>query len=142
MEYQQVIELCKSGNLQELQHIIEQQNINMTDFNNLFSTACQYGQLDMAKWLLQIKPDIDISTNNDYAFRWVCYKGYLDIAKWLLQIKPDINISAEDEFAFRWACLEGHIHIVKWFRLITLNFKLLSSLSFGALCVTRLQLHL
>ena len=49
--------------------------------------VCSWGQLNVAKWLLKIKPDIDISAENDHAFREACKNGHLQIAKWLLEIK-------------------------------------------------------
>jgi ankyrin repeat protein len=119
MENRQVIAgscwtLCKSGNLQKLQHIITQQNINMADFDQLFRTACEYGRLDIAKWLLQIKPDINISADDDEAFQCACGNGHLDVAKWLLQIKPNIDISINNDEAFRYACEDGHLDVAKW----------------------------
>ena len=48
------------------------------------------GHLKVAKWLLEVKPDINISADNESAFRNVCQEGHLEIAKWLLKVKPDI----------------------------------------------------
>jgi len=63
---------------------------------------------------LKKKPDIDISAENDYAFRWACYNGHLEVAQWLLIKKQDINISFDNHFAFRNACINGHLEVVKW----------------------------
>ena len=63
MEYQQVIELCRDGNLQELQHIIEQ------------------------------NPNYDISSNDEYAFRCACEYEHLDLAKWLDRKSTRLNSS-------------------------------------------------
>ena len=72
------------------------------------------GHLKVTKWLLSVKPDINISANNDHAFRYSCLKGHLEVAKWLLSVKPDINISAKDEWAFRYSCSYGHLEVAKW----------------------------
>jgi len=50
-----------------------------------------------------VKPDINISDNNEWAFSFACLNGYLHVAQWLLSLqgKPDINISAFNEDAFR-----------------------------------------
>ena len=53
--------------------------------------ACGSGYLDIAEWLLKIKPDINISVRNDYAFRHACSNGFINVAKWLLEIKPSID---------------------------------------------------
>ena len=62
-----------------------------------FKWVCENGYLEIAKWLLTIKPDIDISADNKYAFTSVCENGHLEVAKWLLSIKPDIDISDDNE---------------------------------------------
>ena len=68
----------------------------------------------MAQWLLKIKPDIEISMDNEYIFRYTCDNGHLEVAKWLLSVKPDIDISARDEYAFKGACENGHLNLAKW----------------------------
>ena len=67
--------------------------------------ACTYGHLEIAKWLLSIKSDINISSkkesfDNEKAFQGACSHSYLEVAKWLLSVKPDIDISR----AFTDAC--------------------------------------
>jgi hypothetical protein len=70
--------------------------------------------LDIAQWLLSVKPDIDISVENEYAFTKTCENGHLDIAQWLLSVNPHTDISVENEYAFRWACENGHFSVAKW----------------------------
>jgi len=70
--------------------------------------------IEISKWLLKIKPDIDISRNEEKAFRNACTFGKLNIAKWLLEIKPDINIVILNNFAFVFSCIENHIEVVQW----------------------------
>ena len=108
-----------------------------------FIEFCKNGNLKGAKELLQMYPNINISTGNDFAFRvacknghlevakwllqikpdinisgdvfpWVCFRGYLATAKWLLSVKPDINISADNDGAFRWVCRYKHLEVAKW----------------------------
>jgi hypothetical protein len=86
--------------------------------------ACIYGHLDIAQWLYQIKPTIDISAFQEGAFRWACYKGHLEVAQWLYQIKPTINISAQDEYAFRSACDYGHFEVAQWLQSLTPYYSL------------------
>jgi ankyrin repeat protein len=75
--------------------------------------ACYYGHFKVAKWLLEVKPNINISANYEYAFIWTCANGYLNVAKWLLEIKPNINISADNEYAFKWSYYCGYLEMAK-----------------------------
>jgi hypothetical protein len=82
--------------------------------NWLFRAACIDGHLHIVRWLLQVKPDINISDRNEQAFRLACDFGHLQLAKWLLQVKPDINISDGNEEAFRSASFENRVKIAQW----------------------------
>jgi ankyrin repeat protein len=61
-----------------------------------------------------VKPDINISYNNEAAFLSTCYEGHLEVAQWLISVKPDINISAFNEVAFRGACENKQLEVAKW----------------------------
>ena len=87
---------------------------NLEDNEKVFLYACFNGNLNLAKWLLEIKPTINISAYDEFAFHYACNNGYLNVAKWLLKIKPTINISAHNEYAFCEACKNEHLDIVKW----------------------------
>ena len=86
----------------------------MNDVFNEFANYINCGNLEKAKELYKNYPGINISTYNEYAFRYACEKGHLKIAKWLLDIKPNINISAGDEYAFRRVCENGYLEVAKW----------------------------
>lgn len=60
---------------------------------NEFSYACFNGHLEVAQWLLFIKPTIEVSTYKD-AFHNACFNGHLEVAQWLLSIKPTTEVSA------------------------------------------------
>ena len=79
-----------------------------------FIKLCSSGKLEEAKKIFEKTKAIDISAEDDYAFRGACYNGHLDVAKWLLDVKPTIDISAEDDYAFRSACQNGHLEVAKW----------------------------
>ena len=64
----------------------------------------------MAKWLLEMKPTIDISCRSDGAFTWSCVNKHFEIAKWLLTIKRDIDVDEAFFFAAltdTWILLSG-----------------------------------
>jgi hypothetical protein len=71
--------------------------------------------------LLSVKPDINISANDEKAFLNACFSGYLLLAQWLLTIKPDIDISANYEEAFRYACCRGHLLVAQWLQSLKPN---------------------
>ena len=80
-----------------------------------FQRVCANDYLDMAKWLLEITPTIDISIC-EKAFHVACSCGSLKVAKWLLEIHSTINISAE---TFRVVCGNDYLDIAKWLLEIT-----------------------
>jgi len=79
-------ELCKKGNLKEIkQFYFDNPAINV--FENIecaFYVTFWYGHLNVAKWLLKIKPNIKISADNNYAFIWSNICSHLKVAKLLL----------------------------------------------------------
>ena len=112
---EQFFDLILNGSLQEIQEFYNNNpSIDISDYVYVFCSACGYGRLDVAKWLLEVKPEIDISINYERPFQWACGEGHLEVAKWLLEIKPDIDISADDENAFCCVCAHGHLHAAKW----------------------------
>ena len=52
----------------------------------VFRNVCKLGHLNVAKWLLEIKPEINTWTIN-FAFRLACQNNRLEVAKWLLKKK-------------------------------------------------------
>ena len=115
------IDLCKHGNLQKIQ---EYYCNYYNDFNKIldisadnesaFVCACDYGHLEVAQWLLEMKPDIDISAGGDDAFCFACYNGHLKVAQWLLYLKPTIDVFVYNNCAFGWACKNGHLAVAQW----------------------------
>jgi len=73
-----------------------------------FWQACLNGHLFIAQWLWEIKPDIDISAENEHAFRYACDNGHLSVAQWLWETKPDIYISAS-KHAFCLDCIQAWV---------------------------------
>lgn len=109
---EQFFDLILNGSLQEIQEFYNNNpSINISDYVYAFCSACGYGRLEVAKWLLEVKPDIDISADDENAFCCVCAHGHLHAAKWLLEIKPDIVIS---NMAFFNACRYKNIDIALW----------------------------
>ncbi len=77
----------------------------------------------MPQWLYLIKPELNISVNEEDAFRFACFNGHLIVAQWLYSIKPDLNISVRNDFAFRGACFWGHLIVAQWLMQIKPNIN-------------------
>lgn len=77
-----------------------------------FQLACERGDYNLATWLLQINPTIEITLD---IFIMVCANGHLNIAKWLLKINTNItNTPNEIDMAFVFACERGQLDVAKW----------------------------
>ena len=61
------INKCKEGNLE----FIKNNYKNYTNYyiNKGFIELCKNGHLKVAKWLFKIKPDINISADNEEVFK-------------------------------------------------------------------------
>jgi len=105
---EEIDRICKKGDLNEIKKIINDENIN-----NIFGYSCEYGHLDVAKYLINKNKDIDIHANYEWAFRWSCTYGHLEVAKWLYSF-GNVDIHADNECAFRWSCIHGRSDVVKW----------------------------
>lgn len=62
----------------------------------------------------QNKDKIDISKNEELAFRLCCTSGNLDLVKWIIEENPNTDISIKEEAPFIRSCMAGNLHIAKW----------------------------
>ena len=154
--------LCKNGHLEDAQWLYQiKPSINISANNEeAFRFACHSGHLQVAQWLYEIKPIsiknrniniiervsrwlyyfiiqnncvLNISAENEFAFRGACTNGHLEVAQWLYQIKPTLDISEE---AFRNACYGGHLEVAQWLYQIkpTLNISECNEYAFQCAC--------
>ena len=82
----------------------------------LYVLACEYGHLEVIKWLLENDQDINILMLNEL-FRYSCKKGQLEIAKLLVTIRPYIDITGNFRgfyCPFYAVCQGGHLEVAKW----------------------------
>ena len=95
-------ELCEKGKLNEA---IIFYNINLNKdilyydksvcdyfYESVFRITCKHGHLDICKWLLQIKPNINISANEEEAFCLACNNNHIDVCNWFQSIKPYLYV--------------------------------------------------
>jgi hypothetical protein len=83
--------------------------------------ACGDGHLLVAQWLYEIKPTLNISVGNEWAFQYACANGHLLVAQWLYQVKPTLDISAYNEYAFKMACDNGYLLVAQFIQSLNPN---------------------
>jgi ankyrin repeat protein len=60
------------------------------DYQDAFRCAYSTDQFEAVKWLLEIKPDIDITASDHYAFRCACRRNNMAMVKLFQSLKPNI----------------------------------------------------
>lgn len=82
----------------------------------------RYGFIDKLNYLYLDNPQIDLSRNDEEAFRIACNSGEIYVIRQLREWNPAMDLSARDYEGFRLAVLNGHkeviSHILAWDYLI------------------------
>lgn len=82
-----------------------------------FARSCAGGNLEIAQWFLEKKPDIDISSNYDYAFTNACLNGHINVVSWLIDLHKNAILYLLTDVvlkkALQYCCIRGNIHICK-----------------------------
>jgi len=74
---------------------------------------CKYGQLDQLNYLYLEYPNIDLSRNEEEAFRVACDVGEVHIIRQLKEWNPGLNISAKNYMGLCRAISYGHVDVIK-----------------------------
>lgn len=88
--------------------------ITINQYQKAFFHACTSGGIEIAQWLYNIEPNINIYHNDNYAFIWSTY-FQLDVSQWLYTLDPTIIQSIDVMKIFNSACYRGVLHGAKWF---------------------------
>ena len=96
--------MCMSGHLKLVQWMYEHCTIDI-NYNNALTLAGINGHIETCKWLLTIKPSLNIRTNNDTIFTDACGNGHMEMGKWLLEYDPAFNNFDTMTRAFRYSCI-------------------------------------
>lgn len=84
------ISACENNNMDIAQFILIKlhNNLNFTLLPVLlekaFRKACLNGHLDMSKWIFDMKPNIDVSADNELLFHESCARHDTDMCEWIL----------------------------------------------------------
>ena len=121
---------CQNKYISYAKSLIRRFNIKInihTDDEDAFRWICYNGDLEMAKWLIDLgengheKINIHIFSiffTNDNPFLWACYNDHLEMAKWLISLGENgygqINIHMNNEKAFQFACSHKNSNIAQW----------------------------
>ena len=99
------IVLCELGELEEAQSLYEENldlNISVSQLSIALEFACINGHIDIAKWLLEINPNLDIGN----AFKWSCKTGWLPVAQWIESLEPTLyKIIYNDDGSYKDYCI-------------------------------------
>ena len=112
----QFTEFCKKGDLIEAKKYWNRYKKNIDIHHQdekIFRLSCDNGHLNIAKWLLEICPDIH--TDFGSAFFGACENGHLDVVKLLYAIgKESIYNGSGNAWTFCCSCRNEHLDVVKW----------------------------
>lgn len=81
--------------------------------NEFFQLIIEFNYKDCAQYLLD-KHSIEISANNEEAFKLACASGNVNMVRLLLHNNIDIDISNNEEEAMKRACKYGNLLVVKF----------------------------
>ena len=104
--------------MQERMKTIEWKNISK------LQSYCSKGNLEKLKKLYNSVPDLNISDDDEHAFRLASRKNHIHIMKQLLEWKPNIDISANSEEVLINCCHYGYSEMLLYLKEIKPTIKI------------------
>lgn len=120
---------CESGDIEVAkQELLKEKKLKLDIIGQAFSRACFEGQLELAKWILDLSPNksATISADMHEPLLSACRNRQLEVAEWLVSLKPFLfevkqlptgklkALVKNDLLAFRRACLIGDLEAAQW----------------------------
>lgn len=80
---------------------------------NPIHIAAIYNRLPTLQWLISLKPDFELTTQNNFIFTVAVQKNALDVIKWFVS-NLGIDPNYQDNKAFKEACVFGHLKMAQY----------------------------
>jgi hypothetical protein len=115
---------CSNGNLILSKLLLHHKPnvLEVANIDNIFRSTCEGGCIEVAKWLMSIKPSINIyyGLPESTALTGACEKGHLNIVIWLYDLhnnnsKMIGNEYPNEKYSFMRAWDFKHLNVVEWF---------------------------
>ena len=106
-----LIKYSKEGNLELVQHSIEQGADIHVQGDAALRVAANDNHIEVVKYL--VKQGADIHAQDDGALRWAADEGCLEVVKYLVEQGADIY--AQDDGTFKMAALNNRLEVLKYF---------------------------
>ena len=110
------INACSYNNIDIVKWLYNINNdlINSIINNRAFGMSCNYGS-ELPMWLYSKNNNINVSYNNEFAFKSALSTNNIELAEWLLSINPNIIVNINNEEPFANMCSIANLDTVKWF---------------------------
>lgn len=69
---------------------------------------------ELAEWLCEICPEIDIEQMHDNALRMACMNNDIELVKWVTTRFPTLDITYACDWYFRIACVNGYLELAQY----------------------------
>ena len=113
-----LVRACVSGDLgavrAALAAVVDGDGNASGEANTAFCEACVNGHLDVARWLFDNVPGLDVHARHDAAFRNASMYGHLTIARWLHDDVGGVDVDYYADLWFQRVCRNGHVDVARW----------------------------
>ena len=141
-EFDNFIKLIKSSStsLEDVQNYYKNITNSYGDVENqlAFNKACEFGKIEIAKWLYSLDYNIDFHYDNNLILILACQNNYFELVKWLYDTNNDnsfIKIDLDYDFGspIYEVLVNENIEFARWIHEKT-NYKAVSPDTFVLLC--------
>ena len=126
-KYNVILWIVQNGHMCVLQwlydSVMNDNDKNSIDYNKAFRLACKHGHKSIAKYILELYPDTDIHSLDDYPFYHACINGHTNIAKWIYKIDNTILEYVDIYIILKNVIINGHLNMLQWFYSILPNIS-------------------